>query len=417
MPNELSGIVEFAGASTDRLVLTPIESLHQAIASRVFGALGPLGRPARFVHDGVAAAIYGGVRRVAQGVTAASAAGVRLATGDEMDMLSATRRGRSTLSALNALAGDVLDSDDNALAIQMAVRSHGGDLSLSRRAIRGAFPGATSRLAVFLHGLGESEDSWLRSSQRDEGSPRRPFGERLQRDLGFTPVYVRYNSGLHISDSGRRLSDLLERLVERWPVAPAEVLLVGHSMGGLVARSACHTGRLTSRRWPSLTRHLVTLGTPHTGVPLEKLVHAAAWLLRAVPESRPLANILDLRSAGIRDLRFGYVVEDDWRFEDPERLFHDRRTDVEPLPGCSYTFIAASVTRDSRHPLSWIGGDLLVRTESAAGRRVDGSTAVSADSVIHLGAMTHFDLLDHPLVYEHVRNALSPRNQEALEGA
>jgi pimeloyl-ACP methyl ester carboxylesterase len=417
VPNELTGLLELAGASTERLVLTPIESLHQAIASRVFGVLGPLGRPARFVHDGVAGAVYGGVRRVARGITAASAAGTELVIGDEMPVLSSTRRGRSTLCALNALAGDVLDSDNNPLAIPIAVRRDRRDVALTRKEIRRAFPGATSRLAVFVHGLGESEDSWLRSAQGAGGSDRMPFGERLEQDLGFTPVYVRYNSGLHVSDSGRRLSDLLEQVVERWPVAVSTVVLVGHSMGGLVARSACHAGRISGRRWPSLTRHLVALGTPHTGVPLEKLVHAASWLLRAVPESRPLANILDLRSAGIRDLRFGYVTEDEWRLEDPRRLLDDRRADVPPLPGCSYTFIAASVAHDPRHPLSWIGGDLLVRTESAAGRRRDGSTAVSADSVIHLGAMTHFDLLDHPIVYEHIRRALSSAGEGALKGA
>ncbi|HET9781428.1 MAG TPA: alpha/beta fold hydrolase, partial [Candidatus Dormibacteraeota bacterium] len=296
-------------------------------------------------------------------------------------------------------------------------RCDGTDLTLTKTAIRRAFPDATPRMCAFIHGLGESEDSWLRSSQPDAPSPRTPFGERLRHDFGFTPLYVRYNSGLHISDSGRHLSDLLERIVDRWPVQVADIVLVGHSMGGLVARSACHTGWAAGRRWPSLTRHLVALGTPHTGVPLEKFVHTLAWLLRAVPESRPLANILDLRSAGIRDLRFGYVVEDDWRLEDPQKLLHDRRSDVPRLPGCAYTFITASVARDRRNPLSWLGGDLLVRTESASGRRRDGSIAVSADSVIHLGAMTHFDLLDHPLVYEQIHHALSSRSAKALKGA
>ncbi|HET9780535.1 MAG TPA: hypothetical protein VFR33_02055, partial [Candidatus Dormibacteraeota bacterium] len=247
MPNELTGLVEYAGASTERLVLTPFESLHKAIASRVFSALGPIGRPTRFVHDGVAGAAYGGLRLALRGVTSAAAAGVRLATGDELRALSNTRRGRSTISALNALAGDVLDAEKNDLAIRMAIRCDGTDLTLTKTAIRRAFPHATSRICVFIHGLGESEASWLRSSQPYASSTRTPFGERLRHDLGFTPVYVRYNSGLHISDSGRHLSDLLERLVDRWPVRVADLVLVGHSMGGLVARSACHTGWAAGR--------------------------------------------------------------------------------------------------------------------------------------------------------------------------
>ncbi|HYM97512.1 MAG TPA: hypothetical protein VET26_09430, partial [Candidatus Sulfotelmatobacter sp.] len=162
------------------------------------------------------------------------------------------------------------------------------------------------------------------------------------------------------------------------------------------------------RRWPSRVRHLVALGAPHTGVPLEKSVHAAAWALRSVAETRPLAHILDMRSAGIRDLRFGYLVDEDWRSEDPRRLLHDRRSDVPHLPGCTYTFITATLTENPGHPLGWLGGDLLVRSESAAGKRRDGSVVVPADQVIQVGRLSHFDLLDHPAVYAEIRAALSP---------
>lgn len=406
--------MQFAGLSTERLVLTPAESLHRAIAARVFGAVGPVGRPARFLHDGVSRLAYGAIRGAAAGLSSATAAGIRLATGDDVRALSRSPRGRAAISAINALAGDVLDERDSALAIPLALRLDAADVAPESRPLRRAYPDATARLAVFLHGLGETDEHWLRGKPGPAPFDRTPFGVRLRRDLGFTPLYVRYNTGLHVSENGNRLSGLLERVVTRWPVPVEEIVLIGHSMGGLVARAACHSASLAGRRWPAKARHLVALGTPHTGVPLEKLVHMAAWVLRALPESRPLADILDLRSAGIRDLRFGYVVEDDWRLEDPGRLLHDRRTDIPGLPWCTHTFISASVTRDARHPLSWIGGDLLVRTESAAGRRMDGTTVVSADSVVQLGALTHFDLLDHPLVYEHIRRALTSARQGRL---
>jgi pimeloyl-ACP methyl ester carboxylesterase len=307
------------------------------------------------------------------------------------------------------LIGDELDEEASPLAITMAVRRNATDIACEPGSLRRTFRRPTSRLAVFLHGLGESEERWLRGAARHRGRAGLSFGAQLHRDFDFTPIEIRYNSGLHISENGKRLSDLLDVLVGAWPVAVDELVLVGHSMGGLVARSSCHTGSTRGRRWPSRVRHLIALGSPHTGVPLEKSVHAAAWALGALPETRHLARILEMRSAGIRDLRFGYLLEDDWRREDPTRPFDNRRSDVPRLPRCTSTFITATVTRDPRNPLGWLGGDFLVRTDSAAGRKSDGSVAVPADEVIHIGALSHFDLLDHPKVYSHIREVVRRR--------
>lgn len=409
MPNELSALVEVGGDAVDRVVIGTAESLHKAIAGRVFRTIGPLSTPTRFVHDGVARAAYAGVRLVTGAATSASASSIRLLTGADNFQLSASRRGRAAISALNAAMGDVLEEQRSPLAIPMALRNKGADVACDPDALRRAFPRPTPRLAVFLHGLGESDERWERGAARHHGRNRLPFGEQLRRDLGITPVDVRYNTGLHISANGRHLSELLENLLESWPVTVEELSLIGHSMGGLVARSACHAGSTSGRRWPSYVRHLIALGAPHTGVPLEKSVHAAAWALRMVPETRAIARILDMRSVGIRDLRFGYLVEEDWRGEDAGRLLHDNRGDIPTLPGCRHTFITAALTRDPRHALAWLGGDILVRTDSAAGLRADGSVVVPADEVIHVGSVSHFDLLDHPQVYAQVRRVLSRR--------
>jgi pimeloyl-ACP methyl ester carboxylesterase len=410
MANELSALVEVSGDAVDRLLIGTAESLHRAVAGRVFRGIGPLAAPTRFLHDGIARATYGAVRGVTGAATSASAYSIRLVTGAENRQLSTSRKGRAWISALNALMGDRLEERGSALAIPMSIRRQGADVPCEPEALRRAFRRPTARLAIFLHGLGESEERWRRGASRHRGLDRLPFGTRLRRELGIAPIEVRYNSGLHISENGRLLSDLVESLLEAWPVAVKEIVLIGHSMGGLVARSACHAGHTGGRRWTSRVRHLVALGAPHTGVPLEKTVHAAAWALRAVPETRAVARILDMRSMGIRDLRFGYLVEDDWRREDPDRLLHDGRGDVPPLPGCTHTFITATLTRDPRHPLGWLGGDALVRTESAAGRKGDGTVAVAADHVIHVGAVSHFDLLDHPAVYAQLRGVLSRRS-------
>jgi pimeloyl-ACP methyl ester carboxylesterase len=410
MANELSALVEVGGEAADRLIVSTAESLHAAVAGRIFRSIGPLSAPSRFVHDGIAGAAYGSVHLATRAVTSAAASSIRLFTGDDTRPLSASRRGRAALSALNALIGDALEEQGSPLAIPMAIRRKGADVPCGPEGLRRAYRRPTSRLALFLHGLGETEERWLRGAARHRGRASLPFGAQLRRDLGFTPIDIRYNTGRHVSENGRQLSDLLEDLVDAWPVRVEELVLIGHSMGGLVARSACHAGSSTGKRWPSRLRHLVALGSPHTGVPLEKSVHATAWVLRVVPETRPIATILDMRSGGIRDLRFGYLVEDDWRQEDASRLLHDSRSDVPPLPGCIHTFITATFTPDPRHPLGWLGGDFLVRTGSAAGRSRDGSVAVPADEVIHVGRLSHFDLLDHPLVYAQIRRVLSRRS-------
>ncbi|HYL08099.1 MAG TPA: alpha/beta fold hydrolase [Candidatus Udaeobacter sp.] len=399
--NELSALVKFAGGSVDDLVLAPAESLHTAVSRRVFGSVGPIAAPARFVHDHVARATYAAVRGATGVGLGLAAASIRLATGEDLRVLNRSRRGRASISALNALAGDVLEQRGNELAIQMSVCVDANSIPCERSSLRSAFPKAEGRIAVFLHGLGRTPDDW-------QPREHEPFGRRLRRDFGITPVYVRYNTGLHISENGTRLSELLENLIEAWPVRVTELILIGHSMGGLVARSACHVGTVAGRHWPSRVKHLITLGAPHTGVPLEKLVHLSAWILRVAPESKPLADILDRRSAGIRDLRFGYLVAEDWKGEDPKRLLHDHRSHVPPLDGCTHTFISASLS-GSRHPLAGLAGDLLVRSGSAAGRRSDGSVVAYADNVFHIRALNHFDLLDSPIVYEHIRRVIEQR--------
>ena len=321
---------------------------------------------------------------------------LRTTGGDEVRPLSRSRGGRYALAAVNAVAGDSLVERNNDLAIRMSVRDGGTDVACTRDGLAQAFPRATSTLAVFLHGLAETEEWWF--FRPVTGGRVRSFGSRLQEDAGFTPVYIRYNTGLHVSDNGAHLATLLESLIHSWPVRVQRLILIGHSMGGLVIRSASHASTLAGHRWPAVAIHVVTLGTPHHGAPLAKAAHAAAWAFRAVPETEPIAYLLDSRSAGIRDLRLGALHEDDWRDEQPGS-FDDRRRDIPLLPHCKYTFITATVTSNPSHPVGFALGDLLVRTESASGRSKTRVVPVPPESVRNVGGLNHFDLLDHPIFF------------------
>jgi pimeloyl-ACP methyl ester carboxylesterase len=384
----------------DRVITTTVQDVHRAIVERTFAAIGPASAAAKVTHDGIAAGVYGALRLANAGVGALARAAAQV-TAERSDVRppSASPRGRMTLAALNGLIGDELEEDGSDVRIELSLRHGGRDLPAGRAALADAYRDATSKLVVFVHGLMENDEAWRRN-ERDAGGT---YGSRLRAELGYTPLHVRYNTGLHISENGRRLSELLEDLVRAWPVAVSELVLVGHSMGGLAVRSACAHAGEHELTWVRMLRHVVFLGSPNTGAPMEKAVNVAAWALGVAPESRPFANVLNDRSAGIKDLRFGYLVEDDWRERDPDALLHNWRGHVPLNEGVEHHFVVATVTAEPGHPVGYVVGDLLVRVSSASG---DG-LAVDTEEVRHFGRLNHFDLLNHPLVYQHIRDWLA----------
>jgi triacylglycerol lipase len=149
------------------------------------------------------------------------------------------------ISALNGAVGDALHARGNGLAIAMAFHDTDGPLALEPDALAAALPAPTGKLCILVHGLCVNERVW-----RYREDPTLDYGRLLQRDLGFTPFYLRYNTGLHISQNGRRLAALLEQLFRAYPRPVEELTLIGHSMGGLVLRSACFYGVEAGHAWP-----------------------------------------------------------------------------------------------------------------------------------------------------------------------
>jgi hypothetical protein len=417
-PNEVAALGGLAAALAGE-VTARVEELHQAVGRRVFASVGPAGAPVRAVHDAISDAVYAALRtgagtggRLVEGALA-PAAGV--AGGRQ---LSRGTLGNGVIGAVDALVGDRLAREGSDLAISMAVRHDHRDVNLVAGEVGVAFPRATPRLAVFVPGLGETEDAW----KLHAGDPPATYGSRLAADLGYTPVYLRYNTGLHISENGRLLASLLADLVVAWPTPVEGIVLVGHSMGGLVARSACHhagppigggTGTGTGgppgtgrRAWVDLVTHVVCLGSPHRGAPLEQAVSVLSWLLAGVPEARPVAGILNVRSSGIKDLRFGYLVDDDWAGVEAMGPLSDNHHPVPLLAGARHAVVAATVTADPDHPVGRVLGDLLVRAVSARGE--------GADHTHHVGAAHHLALLNHPGVYEQLRDWLGAGPRDAL---
>jgi pimeloyl-ACP methyl ester carboxylesterase len=395
-------------------VVDTVHDVHLAIARRAFAAVGPAAAPVRVLHDSITNTVYGVVRgahaALPRGAAVAAAAGAGLA---DQPPLSASPPAGLALAVLNGLWGDTLARRHPELALAMSLRAGGVDVPATVGGLAAAYPAATSRIAVFVPGLSETEQYWSLSSRRHYGAEHSTHGSRLQRDLGYTPVYLRYNSGLHISDNGARLARLLDEVVAGWPVTVEEIVLVGHSMGGLVARSACHHAASGGHPCVPLIRHVFCLGTPHLGAPLEKGVNATAWLAALVPESRPLARLANRRSAGVKDLRYGSLVEQDWGDCDPDEFLRDRCTEVPFLPHAAYYFIGTTVTAQRDHPLARIIGDLFVQFPSASGTGRRRRIPFAADNGRHLGGLHHFDLLNHPDVYHQIRTWLARDGERA----
>jgi pimeloyl-ACP methyl ester carboxylesterase len=355
-----------------------IGAIHRAIADRVFGATGPGATPVRMAHDAVARRVYGGMRLGAGTIgRGAGAAAARVG----IEPLSASPRGSVALSVLNGLIGDQLAREGSALDVGLTLRVAGP---------------RTPRVAVFLHGLMETDGSWALGG-------RETYGARLAADLGYTPVYVRYNTGRHVSENGATLAAELGELLAGWPVAPESIALIGHSMGGLVARSACHQAAAADAEWVAQVRHVVSLGTPHMGAPLAQAAHWLSATLNALPESRALSAWLRRRSAGIRDLRQGSLVDEDWRDHDPEALRGVACGEVPLLPGATHCFVSATLTRDQDHPVARLLGDVLVLVPSASGRSRSRRLGFADEDGRHLGGTHHLALLNHPAVYEQLR--------------
>ena len=378
-----------------------VRGTHEAVAGRTFRAALASSTPARRGHDAISALTYATVRGTSAAAIALSGRAVA-AVARERTPLADTPRGSVCLGALNGAIGDELEQRNDPLAIRMGLRHGGRTVSTSPPGLAARFPHATGRIAVFIHGLCETERAWWLGADPEHGGET--YGARLEQDLGYTPLYVRYNTGLHISANGRRLSRLLGDIVAAWPVPVEEIALVGHSMGGLVARSACRAALDGAGGWVGLVRHVFYLGSPHGGADLEKAANLASSLLAGLPETRGFARAINGRSAGIKDLRFGYLLDEDWQGRDPDELLRCYRQDVPFIDTAAHYFVAATLTADGSHPVGRLVGDLLVRLPSAwADGQHSAHHRFDLERSRSIGPLNHFDLLNHPAVYWEMR--------------
>ncbi len=369
-----------------------VEAMHHNIART------PL--PFASLDNAPAPGITGLVYRSIRGVTSLLRGGVdsMLALGQPLvPAMPDTAAYEAWRAALNGVLGDHLASTDNALAIPMRFRHQGRQLELNRTELARALPQATGKLLVVVHGLCMNDLQWARNGHN--------HAEALARDLGYTTVYLHYNSGLHVSTNGRAFAGLLEQLVGHWPARLESLDLLTHSLGGLLARSACHYGTAANHGWLAHLRKLVCLGTPHHGAPLERHGNRFQLLHEISPYTAPLGRLGMLRSAGITDLRYGNLLDEDWQGRDRFAAGKDPRQRVA-TPGHVEIFAAAATL--GRQPGDrkdrWLA-DGLVPVYSALGQHRDATRRLEIPAAQQWVGyqMNHWDLLDHPALYAQLK--------------
>ena len=398
-PADLVGLARL-GVHATRGLTDLVEALHHNIAqgSNLLGE-APAGRPG---------GITGWVYRSIRGVTTLVGGTLDVLLGQVAALLgerpSSVER-EAVLAALGGVLGDHLATTANPLQIPMRLRRSGLPLALTREALTaelGPSPGGS--LLLVVHGLCMNDLQWGEGGD-SENSPI----ATLARQLGWTPLFLHYNSGRHISENGRDLANLLEELLRCWPQAVNELAIVGHSMGGLLARSAVHQATLAGQSWPGLLRQIVFLGTPHHGAPLERGGNWVDTLLGLSPYSAPLARLGKIRSAGITDLRYGNLLDEDWRGRDRFEKKPDNRQPINLPTGVACFAIAATKARQPGDLNDQLLGDGLVLPSSAFGDHPDPALA------LHLPAtnrrtffeMGHLELLRHPDVLAQIGSWLT----------
>jgi pimeloyl-ACP methyl ester carboxylesterase len=410
------GALALTGLGLDQLT-TRIHEFHRAISDIPFRTMAPVpgvnvGSDAtRLIHDGITDGVYGAVRGSLKALFGAADFALREAEKQALALpVPATPaavavpnvRRDLLVSALAGFVGDDMAVRRNPLAPRMGFYRKGQHLALEREALAAAYPQAAARVVVLIHGLACNEHVW--DFYAEPGQPDTvPYPQRLEQELGYTVLRLRYNTGLHISRNGARLARQLQRLLERYPQRIDELVLIGHSMGGLVARAAVAAGLQQQATWTQRLSTVICLGSPHRGSPLERVVHNGTRTMDAFALSRPLAKLLRTRAVGVKDLGHGYVADADWRGRCPDTSLGGGCTRIPRLASARYHFIGCSIGVDEQDPIGRVIGDGLVRLDSStAAELADADTAV-------LFRTHHLRLLNHPVIWGLLRDALQRR--------
>ena len=311
-------------------------------------------------------------------------------------------------AAINGVLGDKLQKKNSPYAVQMCFfnssKADACQLDLNQDLSK-QLDNPSANITIFVHSLMSSERIWSVPKTINDMLHGQSYGQRLEQDVHTTAVYLRYNTGLHISTNAQQLVKMIDELIQAWPVKVTEVNIIGHSMGGLVTRSAVHYADINNAAFKPLLKRVYLLGAPLRGAPLEQFANILTSALATIPTpiTRLIANVLNQRSDGIKDLRHGYLVDEDWQDLHPDVISFGRKKLLPPVPGIHYYAIAGNLFSDEHHPAAKIFGDILVTPYSAKDEYIDGTATDSAanDAKVFSG-INHLYLVNDEDIYQQI---------------
>ena len=306
-----------------------------------------------------------------------------------------------SVSILNGVIGDRLQNTP--LSIEMNFYLNNRPIVLDKENITTIYGDSniklTPKLCLLIHGVTDNERTWTMPDSSD-------YGRLLAQDFGYTPFYLRYNTGLHISDNGKLLAAILEKLMGNYPIDIEDICIIAHSMGGLITHSACTLVQGQDLVWPKRLKQIFLLATPHLGSFLERFANLTTNILEKVPNwhTRLVGKVLNLRSAGIKDMRFGYLTESDWQDKDADKLLKNNKTPPKLLENVAYYVISGRLTVKEKHWVTQLFGDILVSTNSAtAHSKNTAEFNFPLENHLQMPKMYHFQLQNSPKVYEQLK--------------
>jgi len=314
--------------------------------------------------------------------------------------VESTDQSEAMRSVLNGVIGDYLEKNKNPLQISMQFRHQAKAISLDKKSLKKTYPTINGKILLMVHGSCMNDIQWTRKDHN--------HGTVLAEELHKTPIYLHYNSGLHISSNGQHFNTLLEHLVLNWPVPIEELTIIAHSMGGLVSRSAIHYGQQDQNSWIKHLKKIIFLGTPHHGSPLEQAGNYLDAVLEAVPYAKPFARLGKIRSAGVTDLRYGNLLDEDWQNNDRFELQNDNRQTVLLPKKVECYSIAAVIGKDNTSVSSQLLGDNMVGVKSALGQHKDPVKDLNfkKENTWIAYESKHLDLLNNPKIYKKIKKWL-----------
>jgi len=301
------------------------------------------------------------------------------------------------LSVLNGVIGDYLEEKENPLKITMQFRYQSKTLAIDPKSIKAAYPKVNGKILLMIHGSCMNDLQWTRKDHN--------HGKIIATELNKTPIYLKYNSGLHISSNGKNLNNLLEELVKNWPVPIEELVIIAHSMGGLVSRSALYYGEQNQKKWTQHVKKIVFLGTPHHGSYVERTGNYLDLILESIHYAKPFARLGKIRSAGVTDLRYGNLIDEDWKDDHRFEIKNDKRRNIQLSKQIEFYTIAAVIGNETTSLSTQILGDTLVDVKSALGqhKNPDKNLNFKKENIWISYDSNHLDLISNPKILNKIK--------------